>query len=151
MKKLAVVLMALAAVAGCKNRNKTQTEAMETVTVTEVVTPAADMHKAQNSLDYAGTYKGTLPCADCEGIEMTIMLDNSGNFTRKMNYLGKGDQNVFEDKGTYEWDSTGSIIEFKDQKDPDMYLVAEGRLIALDQDGKVVTGDLADLYILKKQ
>ena len=33
-----------------------------------------DMHNAENSLDIAGVYKGVLPCADCEGIETTIVL-----------------------------------------------------------------------------
>lgn len=147
MKKLAIILLAVAAVAGCKNRNKT-TETVETVT--EVVVPA-DMHNAQNSLDYEGTYKGTLPCADCSGIEMTITIDKDGNFTRTMKYLGKGDNNEFKDSGKYKWDSTGTIIEFQDEKDPDMYLVGENRLVALDKDGNVIAGELADYYILPKQ
>lgn len=147
MKKLAILLLAVAAVAGCKNRNKT-TETVETVT--EVVVPA-DMHNAQNSLDYEGTYKGTLPCADCSGIETTITIDRNGNFTRTMKYLGKGDGNEFKDSGKYKWDSTGTIIEFQDETDPDKYLVGENRLIALDRDGNVVAGELADYYILPKQ
>ena len=31
-------------------------------------------HSAQNSLDYDGIYRGTIPCADCEGIKATVYL-----------------------------------------------------------------------------
>ena len=28
---------------------------------------------SQNALDWAGTYKGILPCADCEGMKMQLI------------------------------------------------------------------------------
>ena len=46
----------------------------ETKVVVEdsAVTKIVDGATAQNSLDVVGTYKGVLPCADCEGMETTI-------------------------------------------------------------------------------
>ena len=150
MRKVILLVMAVAAVTACKNRNKASQETAENVTGTEIVT--SDAHTSRNSLDYAGTYKGTLPCADCSGIETTIKIDADGNFERTMTYLGKGDGNEFKDSGTYEWNSEGSIIELKDQQGGSFkYLVGENRLVALDQSGNVITGELADYYVLTKQ
>ncbi len=146
MKKLIIVLIAAAAVVGCKNRNKAVVEVTETVT--EVMAP---VFNAKDSLEYQGTYKGTIPCADCEGIQMSITIDRDGNFKRTKMYLGKGDPTEFADNGKYQWDATGNIIEFLNQKDTDMYLVEKNRLVILDMEGKVVSGELAELYFLTKQ
>ena len=35
-------------------------------------TQVVDMHTAETSLDYYGVYKGTVPAADCPGIELTL-------------------------------------------------------------------------------
>ena len=49
--------------------------AMKLMTDTNAITTAIDStHNAQNSLDWNGTYKGVLPCADCAGIEKEITL-----------------------------------------------------------------------------
>jgi uncharacterized lipoprotein NlpE involved in copper resistance len=108
-----------------------------------------DMHNAQNSLDIAGTYKGVLPCADCEGIETEIELKDSA-YVKKIKYLGKGDGQVNEDKGSFKW-LDGSTIELEGLVDaPNKYFVGENTLTQLDMEGNKVTGDLADKYILNK-
>ena len=147
MKKIVILLLSVAAVAGCKNRNK----ATETIEVVSEVIAPADTLNVQDSLNYEGTYKGTLPCADCSGIETTITIDKNGNFTRTMKYMGKGDNNEFKDSGTFQWDSTGTIIQFQNVEDPGMYLVGKDRLTALDMDGNIITGELAEYYVLPKQ
>ena len=40
-------------------------------------------HNAKNSLDYIGTYKGILPCADCEGIETELELNSDKTYEIK--------------------------------------------------------------------
>lgn len=151
MKKLVILLLAVAAVAGCKNRNNAAVEVMETET--EVLVPAAadTTHTSQVSLDYTGTYKGTLPCADCQGIETTLTIANDSSFTRVMKYMGKKDNNEFTENGKYKWNAEGSIIELEGLSAPAKYQVAENKLIQLDQEGKVVTGELAESYVLVKQ
>jgi uncharacterized lipoprotein NlpE involved in copper resistance len=110
-----------------------------------------DSHNSQNSLDWQGTYKGVTPCADCEGIETEIILNNDFSYTLKTKYLGKGDGKVFQEAGSFVWDKTGAIISLEGLKgSPSQYKVGENRLIQLDMEGKVIEGDLAEKYVLTK-
>ena len=46
--------------------------------------PAADAMPANLPFDqkgFAGTFKGTLPCADCPGIDTTLVLNADGTYT----------------------------------------------------------------------
>lgn len=108
-----------------------------------------DMHNSQISLDWQGTYKGVVPCVDCEGIETEITLNKDLTFVMHTKYLGKADQKVFEQKGTFSWDESGSIIVLEDLKvKPNEYKVGENTLMQLDLDGNRITGELADKYVL---
>lgn len=54
--------------------------------------------------EVVGTYEGTFPCADCEGIKTHLELNKDKTFKRTEEYLGKKkpeDKNVFETKGNY--------------------------------------------------
>lgn len=112
---------------------------------------AADAHNAKNSLDILGTYKGTLPCADCEGIETEITLAKDETYTKKTKYLGK-DEKVFEELGDYTWKEDGNtlILEGIDSE-PMEYMVRENSLMQMDMQGNKITGDLSEKYILEKQ
>lgn len=105
-------------------------------------------HNARNSLDWAGTYRGTLPCADCEGIETIVTLAYDGRYETRWRYVGKDDQ-VFSDSGRLTWNEAGNTVTLGDDP-PAHYFVAENRLIRLSEDGARVTGDLAPLYVLSK-
>ncbi len=126
---------------------KTKVLNIMVVMVVSLLTITSCKQKAE----YEGTYAGTMPCADCEGIYTEITLDNN-NYTIKRVYQGKGDEkeNTFVDKGTYTWDKTNNILTF-DADPTDRYRVNEKTLIALDMDGRQITGALADMYILKKK
>lgn len=113
---------------------------------------STDTHNSQNALDWPGAYKGITPCADCEGIETEIKLNKDLTFWIQTKYLGKGDAKVFEEKGTFEWDNTGSIVLLQGLKgSPSQYKVGENKLIQLDMDGNVITGQLAEKYVLLKE
>lgn len=142
---------------GCNNTTNTSkdTDSADTEGTTEEYVPidatgdTTDMHDAQNSLDIEGTYKGVLPCADCEGIETEIELKDS-TYLKKIKYLGKGDGKVDEEKGNFKW-LDGSTIELEGIEDTsNKYFVGENTLTHLDTEGNKVTGELADHYILKK-
>ncbi len=48
-----------------------------------------DEHTAETALDYEGTYKGILPCADCPGIATTrpnTSLHRSIHYQRQYSY-----------------------------------------------------------------
>lgn len=110
-----------------------------------------DMHTSEISLDWQGTYKGVLPCADCQGIETEIILYKDKRYSKKTKYPGKDSPRVFEQTGTFVWDSTGSVIQLNSIKNaPTKYKVGENYLQQLDLEGDEIKGDLKEHYILEK-
>ena len=108
-------------------------------------------HSSMNAVDWDGTYKGVVPCADCEGIETTIVLGKELTYNIKTRYLGKSNAKKKKKKGKFSWDKTGQIITLEGIKDaPNKYFVGENKIIQLDMEGKEITGKLADHYVLKK-
>ncbi|MFB9055484.1 copper resistance protein NlpE N-terminal domain-containing protein [Mariniflexile ostreae] len=142
-KHLAVlVLLMLLFFAGCKSDKKGDTTPLD-------IEPKPDMHTSQIAIDLVGSYEGILPCADCEGIKSTILLNEDMTYKSTSNYMGK-DGMVFTTQGQYKWQEGGETIILLGD-DPTTYKVGENQLTHLDKSGKHVTGDLAHLYILKKQ
>lgn len=110
------------------------------------------VHNSANSLDWPGTYKGTVPCADCEGIETTLTIDADSNYVISTQYLGKKKSKGMDKKGRFSWSKEGAIITLQGIKNaPSQYQVGENMLIQLDMQGKKITGDNAALYQLIKQ
>ena len=105
-------------------------------------------HNARNSLDWAGTYRGVLPCADCEGIETIVVLADDGTYRTQSNYLGKGGTTLSE-QGRFTWNEAGNTISFTGSR-PARYFVGENRLVSLNLDGSRITGELAEHYVLAK-
>ena len=140
MKKtlLAIILAsALLTLASCFNSNSQNDKQM------------TDIHSSKYSLDWYGVYKGVIPCADCEGIEVKITLKKDSTYSKVSKYIGKED-NLFFDEGTFEWDNTGSKITLVGENDTQMYQVGENVLFQLDKDGNKVTGDLEPKYRIHK-
>jgi uncharacterized lipoprotein NlpE involved in copper resistance len=148
--KIIIVLAAFLFLFSCKKEMKQ--EEIKSDSIVEVgVDTLSVSDNSQNSLDWKGTYKGVTPCADCEGIETEITLNADLTFTLKTKYLGKGDGKVFQEAGSFVWDKTGGIISLEGLKGrPSQYKVGENRLIQLDMEGNVITGDLAEKYVLIK-
>lgn len=144
---LTMVLLALVLTISCKTDQKenTSTPNMETA----IPEQKPDLHTSQNSLDLKGTYVGTLPCADCEGIKTTIRLNEDMSYDAVTEYLGKKD-GVFETRGYYKWEESGQNILLSDENET-TYKVGKNKLTQLDKSGNVVTADLAEFYILTKQ
>lgn len=138
MKTLSVFLMLAAAVlaaGGCT----------PPVTTTDHPDPA---HAARNSLDWAGAYRGVLPCADCPGIETVVVLAKDGTCSTHWKYLGKGDE-VYSEQGRFTWNPAGNIVTLAGAR-PALYFVGENRLTRLALDGSRITGALAAHYVLTK-
>jgi len=111
---------------------------------TENADPA---HNSRNSVDWAGTYQGTLPCADCPGIRYTITLNDDDTYLLKTRYLERGDS-VFTESGAFTWDENGGRIALADRGE--QFQVGENQLFHLDMEGNRITGNLADHYVLTK-
>lgn len=107
-------------------------------------------HNSRNALDWPGTYTGTLPCADCDGIRTTVTLHDDGTFDRELVYLGKSDS-PFLQTGQFSWNAAGSAVSLAlDDGTAQMYQVGENQLFQLDQAGKRISGDLAAQYVLRQ-
>lgn len=142
---LAVMLLGLL-MAGCNNSTEHAAEKTMEGTAPVIV---EEVNNAQNAIDYTGTYKGILPCADCEGIETEITLNKDSTFVEKIKYQGgKGNKNTFEQRGTYISKAAGTIM--LNGPEPWAYSVGVGSLTRLDIEGNKITGDLAERYVLKK-
>ena len=80
MKSGILILAAAALLAACGGNTQKKAAAGGT----ETVAGMPDMHTAETSLDYQGTYAGTLPAADCPGIETRLTLKKDGTFDLHM-------------------------------------------------------------------
>ena len=110
----------------------------------------SDIHSAQNSLDWSGTYSGIVPCASCDGIETELHLGKDLTYTLTTKYLDKQAE-LYSVNGTFEWIGNNIKLAGITEKDrPNMYKVEENRLRQLDMAGNVITGELEHNYILTK-
>jgi len=129
------------------NPEAAQTPETEETPVTEFT---GDGHNSRISVDWNGIYKGTIPCADCEGIQTEITLMEDGRFERRTTYLGKDGETRF-DKGNFTWNDAGSSVTLAlEDGGTQQYQVGENILFHLDQEGNRITGNLADNYTLMK-
>jgi len=108
------------------------------------------IHNSMNSLDWAGIYKGTLPCASCSSIKMEIVLKRDGTYQQTNVYQNDEESDAVISSGTFSWNESGSTITLNNAKKPNQFFVGENYLTKLDIDGNRVTGELADRYILEK-
>lgn len=130
---------------GCTN-NKKSANSDNVVADTMQV---ADMHNAETSLDYFGEYKGTIPAADCPGIEVTLIFNKDRTYTQKYIYLERKD-GEFNETGTFKVE--GNILTATSKNgEKSYYKVEEGRIVILDADKQPITGALADMYVLKQE
>lgn len=156
MKKalLPVLITLYFVVLSCGTGKKmTQEKAQEEVAEKEqpAFQPADGAHNSQNSLDWPGQYSGVLPCADCEGIEVNLAIQEDGAYFRSLYYIGKSPDPVMQ-RGKFQWNTTGNYIRLRlPNGSVQWYQVGENVLYHLDSEGKRIEGDLADKYILKKE
>ena len=148
MSKIGLLSVLLAfTLMSCTNQSKKQAD--ETTPINETV---VDSHTSEIALDWAGVYEGTMPCADCEGIETVIELKDDLTYVAKYTYLGKKeDENLFTNKGVFTWNDDGNSISLQDEGLETQYKVGENQIVLLNSDGEVNTGELADFYVLKKK
>ena len=110
-------------------------------------------HNSRNSLDWAGIYTGVIPSAGGMGINVKVTLNTDETYTVEYQYVGKSDE-IFTNSGTFTWNPKGDTVILDSVNTdgfPPYYKVGEETLTHLDLDGNIITGELADQYILKKQ
>ncbi len=114
----------------------------------EAETTVPDMHTAEIALDYEGTYAGTLPAADCPGIEVRLALKPGGTYDLHTKYIDRNAE--FDETGVYAVKGNLLTLTPADGEQQTYYKVEENRLRALDADRQPVQGALSDHYVLRK-
>jgi lipoprotein len=98
---------------------------------------------------YEGTYEGTFPCADCDGINVSLTIGKDTYTSEEvMNEL------TDEDNGKVSYNAQNKVLTLTSEKENgkiQQYQVKEdGSIVFLDE-GKEIIGTLASYYILKKK
>ena len=112
-----------------------------------VPAPPPDMHTSRTSVDWAGSYAGTLPCADCPGIRVKLTLNSNETYEQSTLYEDRQAKPEVT-RGNFRWlpDNGSIFLEGEETR----WRVGENQLTMLDQEGQVITGALADFYVLKR-
>jgi uncharacterized membrane protein len=95
----------------------------------------------------SGSYQGTLPCADCPGIDYQISLYDDHHYRELMVYRDRNEGKAFIDTGAWKMEND-SIIQLV-RRTPQRFLFEDGKLYSLDGEGQRIRGALADNYILR--
>ncbi|HWS79279.1 MAG TPA: copper resistance protein NlpE, partial [Thermomonas sp.] len=94
---------------------------------------------------FAGTYGGTLPCADCPGIDTSVAFAAEGGYSMSETYQD-GTASSFVTKGTWAVREDGKTVlldpEDKEERDRWFEVVSPSELRALDRDGKAIESTL---------
>lgn len=89
---------------------------------------------------FAGTFSGTLPCADCPGIDTTIALKPDGSYTVHEVYQGK--PGGFDGDGTWTAEENGQRIRLdpnsKSEQDRLFAVKSKDEIETLDMEGKAI-------------
>lgn len=130
MKKILLSAMAaftLFALIGCNNRSE-----VDVIQSTQV----AELKPMQQS------WRGILPCADCEGIETSLFLEKDGTWVMNERYQGvREEPSSFASYGT--WARTADKLVLTDSQGEKSYYRAKGdALEMLDREGNPIESQL---------
>ncbi len=102
----------------------------------------------------AEKYVGTLPCADCEGIDVSLQLNKDSDYI--LNYVYKGNNvdstnSGYKDTGNWSIHGNDTLYLTSSKGGVTKYIKSGTDLVQLDGTGARITGPLADNYILHKK
>ena len=105
-----------------------------------------DMHNSRNSLDWAGTYEGVLPCADYPGTKTRLTLNGDGSY--RLLTKVQGSQNAEKSvSGVFTWQLSGNAITLDERGGRKQFSVGEGRLTLLRPEGGAPQSPAANLVL----
>ena len=109
---------------------------------------AAEPPAAPPALDAPKTFQGVLPCADCEGIRMTVNLHPDRSFVLREEYLGKNRSSI--DLGRWSAAGEGRLRLDGGREGPSLFRVVDGETLRkLDTKGQEIVSSLN--YDLKRE
>ena len=149
MKKL-MILGAVLLLAACGGKNpQTATNSTDSTQVAAADSAATDSAVADTSC--CGTYRGTLPAADCEGIKTVLTISSDSTYSLSSDYIGKKN-GQFVTSGVYHM-KPGKLLELVTPSSGELtyYKIKDAQSVVLtDSLGNEPEGELAKQYVLKK-
>jgi len=139
--KINYAIFSIGFIASC---NSTSTRIASTDSTLKAVAPETSV---------ATVYVGTLPCGDCEGIDVSLQLNDDSSYTMNSVYKGSrvdSNNNSFKDTGIWTMHGTDTLILLQKRRSI-KYIRTDSTLTQLDGDGNIITGPLADMFILHKK
>lgn len=88
--------------------------------------------KNPNTAQIDNAYTGVIPCADCSGIEATLLVNQDGSYVEQLIYMGTKEGNrAFHDAG--KWDVDGEKLRLTNEKNDLTYFAkaADGKSVTL--------------------
>ncbi|PAU92653.1 hypothetical protein CK503_15580 [Aliifodinibius salipaludis] len=143
MKKVSFLfLVAFIAITSCNNAEKQSLKEQSKVTSEQ---------RAQSERSITGVYSGTLPCADCPGIETSLKFKPQNKVEKTTLYLDSNDTEKTM-KGSYKINTDDGLIvvTLSDNKKEFYRMKSDSAIVMLNSDKKEVTGPIADAYVLTK-
>lgn len=116
---------------------------------TSVSQSNAPMSNAEVARVAVGSWVGTIPCADCPGIDYTLDLNPDSTYRERMVYQGRS-ATPFVQSGI--WGVTNGGVKLTKQGAGNNQFVIEGEaLVMLDGDGNRIESALANAYRLQRK
>ena len=109
-------------------------------------------NRADSRMDHeiwAGVYSGIIPAADGPGIDVLLTLNADKTYELRYSYIDRGEA-TWVLTGNLRWDAATRIITLDIDNFPSYYKVGDQILTQLDLDRRVITGELAGNYTLRK-
>ena len=95
----------------------------------------------------SGTYEGTLPCADCPGLQTLITFNSDGTFYMEETFLERDDKPTITNG---KWVLNGDIITFTASDYKFEYKLISEKEIRWAPGGEEITGTDLNWSLLKK-
>lgn len=99
--------------------------------------------------EISGVYAGTIPCADCQGIDYRISLLPDGTYHETASYRERSLVPIVN-SGNFQIIGNEKIRLLGSSSASGWFSMVPGALLLLDLDGKEITGALASHYMLVK-
>jgi hypothetical protein len=97
--------------------------------------------------EISGTYEGTLPCADCPGLQTLITINSDGTFHMEETYLERSESPTVTDGA---WTIDKDIITFTAGDYKFEYKVISEKEVRWAPDGQEITGTDLNWSLFKK-
>ena len=111
---------------------------------------AQQQPQAANNAAFLGTYNGVLPCADCDGLQVSLTL-TGGNYTIQSTKLGKKQENK-QDSGVYRTTTDKQYLQLDNNAGNLTFQIGNGYLELRRPDGEKLDPSQPDeKFRLKRQ